>query len=479
MDFKGAKLGDVFKIFSQQSGLNFIASTEASEKTINLYFDKVPVQEALDRILSANNLTYELKPGSNIFVVKENPPEGVKLMTRIYKLKHASVPSSKINSTFSSSDSDSGSSSGGEKGTTTSGIIDSIEKLLSENGSAVEDTRTNSIIVTDIPTRFDAIENTIARLDVKIPQILIEVEMMDISKQVLDELGARWGNTPVQLTAGGTKQTTFPFEIDNILDDGYSYEDPEYTSGTISFAGLNFTLNFLKTNTDAKALARPRILTLNNETAKIYIKTDEAIGISATSAASSNPETTSTTVSQAERVETGVFLTVTPQANVETREITMAVQPRVIQATQGETLNNQEFKDPEERSVQTMLRVKDGETIVIGGLLKTNFSSIKTTVPVLSKIPFFGAAFRHKEEDDDQRELIIFITPNIVEETAYNDAFISKSFLREQDIPFSEKITPLPAVEKKPPKQSMLFNKNDNRLDLIDKELSAIENQGF
>ncbi len=71
MDFTDAKLNDVLKMFSQQSGMNFIAATDVASKKVNLYLDKVPVEEALERILSANKLTYEINPGSNIFVVSE------------------------------------------------------------------------------------------------------------------------------------------------------------------------------------------------------------------------------------------------------------------------------------------------------------------------------------------------------------------------------------------------------------------------
>ncbi len=470
MDFKGARLSDVLKIFSQQSGLNFIASTKVSDKTINLYFEKVPVEEALERILSANNLTYELKPGSNIFIVKENPEQGVELMTRVYKLKYATVPSSKINSTFSD-DSNSGSSQ--ESATSTVGIIESIKKLLSEDGSVVEDPRTNSIIVTDIPSKFSAIEKSIARLDVKVPQILIEVEMLDISKNTSELLGAKFGSSPLSFS-GGSKDSLFPFNKDNAVDDGFSFNDAQYSVSKLSFSGLTFVLNFLKTQSDTKSLARPRILTLNNETAKIHIKTDEAIGIAATNTTSA--ENNSTTVSQAERVETGVFLTVTPQANTDSGDILLAVQPKVIQATTGSTYAGQTFKDPEERGTMSMLRVKDGETVVIGGLLKTNLQDTRTKVPVLAKIPFFGAAFRHKDKEEEQRELIIFITPNIINEKDEQDFYASENFLREQDIPFSKNISPAVNTSMSSEK-SMSFN--TNRLKLIDKELTDAENQGF
>jgi len=104
MDFRSAPLNDVLKVFSQQSGMNFIASTDVSTIMVNLYLDKVPVEEALERILSANNLTYEIKPGSNIFVVKHlNRPEK-ELVTRVYQLRFATVSSSKLSiSSISSS----------------------------------------------------------------------------------------------------------------------------------------------------------------------------------------------------------------------------------------------------------------------------------------------------------------------------------------------------------------------------------------
>jgi type IV pilus assembly protein PilQ len=469
MDFKGAKLSDVLKIFSQQSGLNFIASTEASDKTVNLYFDQVPVEEALERILSANQLTYELKPGSNIFIVKAKEEEEIKMMTRVYKLQHASVLSSKINSTFTDDDtSDDGSE------VEEAGLLTSIEKLLSEDGSVVEDPRTNSLIVTDYPGRFPAIENAIERLDIKIPQILIEVEMLDISKEVLDELGAKFGNTPVEFTGGGTKQTFFPFNTDNAFDDGHYFHNPKYSAGTLSFSGLNFVINFLKTKTDAKSLARPRILTLNNETAKIHIKTDEAIGIAATNTTSA--EGNSSTVSQAERVETGVFLTVTPQANIDTGEIVMAVQPKVIQATQGGTFSGQSFKDPEERGVKSMLRVNNGETIVIGGLLKTDYNNVQTSVPILSKIPILGSAFRHKNENDDQRELIIFITPNIIEDNQNKNLYATGTFLREQDAP---NIRPTESALSRETGMKPPITNPDQRLRLIEKELMHVETKGL
>lgn len=410
MDFKNALLSNVLKIFSQQSGLNFITETSVSDRTINLYLDNVPAELALERILSANNLTYEMRPESNIFIVKELPQLETNLMTRIYKLKNATVSNSKLNSTLSQFSDGESSAEGGAANN--GGIVNTIRSLLTRDGSVIEDSRTNSLIITDIPSRFPMIEQTISVLDIRIPLILIDVEMLDISNDAGEQLGAKFGNTPVTFH-GAEKDGAYPFNLDNILDDGYEFEDPRYRVSTLSFAGLEFSLQFLRTQSDTKTLARPRILTLNNETAEIQIKTNEAIGVTVTTTAE---EGAANTVTEAERVDTGVFLRVTPQANIHSGDITIAVEPKVIEARTGATFNDQTFKDPEERGSKSILRIKNGETIVIGGLLRAYSTSVETKVPIFSKLPILGNAFKHKDARTSDRELIIFITPNVLEE---------------------------------------------------------------
>lgn len=463
MDFKDADLNNVLKVFSQQSGLNFIAAADVASKTVNLYLEKVPVEKALERILSANNLTYEIDPESNIFVVQEQKSDDRQLMTRVYPLRFATVPSSKLNSTLDFTDESSSATSTPSTSTVSAGIIAAVQSVLSESGAVVQDTRTNSLIVSDFPSQFPLIEQTIARLDVRIPQILIEAEMLDISKSTADLFGAKFGQTPVSFT-GAQRALLLPFNQNKAIrnigkagNQGFSFEgtedENEFTTGTLSFAGLTIALEFLRTQTDTRNLARPRIRTLNNETAEIAISTDEAIGLSSTT---TSAEGTANTTAEAERVETGVFLRVTPQANIETREITMAIEPRVIEAKTGETFNGQTFKDPEERGTKSILRVNDGDTIIIGGLLRSELDDIKTRVPVLSRIPVLGAPFKHTDKTESQRELVIFITPHIIDEVIAKQALSTGMWNRdrEQTIP------------------------SDKRA-LIDKELSAVESQNL
>ncbi|MFA5060228.1 MAG: secretin N-terminal domain-containing protein [Candidatus Omnitrophota bacterium] len=444
MDFKDAALNDVLKIFSQQSGLNFIAEQEVIEKKITLFLDKVPVEQALEKILSANNLTYEIQADSNIFIVKSLGAPVKELVTRVYYLKNATVQSSKFNATINIEDEEDSEGTSnqntmfGSTGQAENGVASALKTILSESGKIVEDPRTNSIIVTDIPSQFPLIEQTIARLDVPVSQILIETEMLDVSKDNADKLGIKFGDTPLTFT-GGERDHVYPWNQNNLLRKGFAFEEAEYRVGTISAAGLSATLQFLRTQTDTKNLARPRILTLNNQTAQIKISTNEAIGVqTVTDSAQSN----ATTTVEAERVQTGVFLTVTPQANLTTREITMAIAPRVIQARSGATFEGKTFKDPEERGTKSILRVQDGDTIILGGLLRTDLTNTTTKVPVLGDIPIVGAAFRHKDKSDIERELIIFITPHIVSDATTAKLALTtnpQDIVREQDVPESRR----------------------------------------
>ncbi|MBI3314347.1 MAG: hypothetical protein HYZ86_00175 [Candidatus Omnitrophica bacterium] len=419
MDFKDAALVDVLKIFSQQSGMNFIAAQDVSGRKVTLFMEDIPVKDALDKILDADDLTYVMDPDSNVFIVRAKS-ESKTVVTRVYPLKYASVPSSKIKNTISITNNASSSSSSATSSTSlassagsssvSGGIYAAVKAVLSKSGTLVEDTRTNSLIVTDVESQFGIVEDTIAKLDVPVPQILIEVEMLDVSKVTSDLMGVKFGNSPLSFT-GPSKDTFVPFDQREVLNEGGTIE---YTAGKISTTGMTAVVNFLRTRTDTRNLARPRLLTLNNETAEIKISANETIGVTKTTSttATSAPE-----VETAERVPTGVFLTVTPQADLLTREIIMAVYPKVIQARSGTvTVNGVLAKDAEERGSQSILRLKDGETVVIGGLLRIDNSNTITKLPILGDIPFLGMAFRHKDKSSTERELIIFITPHIMDE---------------------------------------------------------------
>ena len=440
MDFQDVSLKDILKAFSVQSGLNFIASEAVQDRKITLYLDKVPLDKAMDKLFKANNLSYDLDEEANIFMVKDWGKLQVETITRVFYLKYASVLSSPIEkekaSSFetdsSTSSSTAQSNSGRASAGGSSGITRAVEKLLSSNGSVIEDFRTNSLIVTDTPNRMQVIAQVIASLDVSVPQVMLEVEMLDVSKNTVDKLGVNWPTTLASLNVVGSRNTAFPF-FGNKAAQGIA--STHFAASALTFIGATLTLDFLRTQSDTKILARPRIMTLNNETAEIKIVTNEAVGSLQSQTGTSQPLTTVS----AERIETGVSLRVTPQINLDAGDITMFINP-VVKDTTTSTLSVS-FKDPEERSTKSIVRVKDGETVIIGGLIRNEVTRQETKVPIFGDIPLIGRLFRHvggttsNPDKNRQRELLIFITPHIIKDTQVKLAKTQKVALpeREQD----------------------------------------------
>jgi type IV pilus assembly protein PilQ len=434
MDFKDASLKDILKAFSIQAGMNFIASEAVQDRKITLYLDKVPLGQAMDKIFSANNLSYELDSGANIFVVKEWGKMGTETVTKVFYLKNATVSTSSMKEELSKNLTINSENSG-EKSTNSTrskykeegegGITSVVKKLLSlaPVGSLIEDFRTNSLIVTDTPMKMKVISQVIASLDVSVPQVILEVEMLDVSKDVVDKVGFKFGDTPfTAIITGATASTGFPYGgWDKIINPGKGLLSINPAGST-----YDMQLDFMRTQTDTKFLARPKLLTLNNETAEIAITKDEIVGREDTSVFSEggSPTITSEFVRSTELVltkeGTGIFLRVTPQINLDTNEITMVVNPKssITFISPLSTDSNQQ-KDVEVRSTKSIIKVKDGETIILGGLIHQDTKVELKKLPILGDIPFLGVFFRHKEQTIGlERELIIFITPRIVRDKA-------------------------------------------------------------
>lgn len=400
LDFKSADLKDVLKSFALQINANFILASNIPPAWITVSLDQVPVESAFDMLLSSQNLTYDYNDQTNIFLIRQKEQEQDPVITKIFQLKYSSVTSAKINETLKDKLTASG---GGFLGTTEGGstskdvgMTEVIKSVLTKEGQVTDDMRTNSLVITDVQSNFHNIERVLARLDVPTVQVLIEVEMLDVSKLTMDQLGSKFSGELMSI--GGPGSTQFPTSVGkfkNYLRDGT----------TMSMSGARFTLEFLKQQSDTKSLARPKILTLDHETAEIMISLDEVIGITV------EKDSEGGSTETAERAPTGVFLKVTPQVNILTEEITMAVYPRVVEARPG---MSEKYKDPEERGSKSILRVKNGDTVLLGGLLRSETLTTISKVPFLGEIPVLGMLFRHKNKEAKERELIIFLTPRIV-----------------------------------------------------------------
>lgn len=431
LDFKDASLKDILKMISQQSGINFIPSEDVQNKSITIYMENVPLSNAIASLVEANGLYYEQGPDANVFIIRASGATKVKTITKIYTLNFAQVAPLKVDaSSTSASSSSTGSSSASSYGTEASGgiseaagIKDILVTLLSPNGNIVVDNRTNSLIITDIQEQFKLIEEMLLKLDTPTPQVFIEVEIMETSLEVTDKLGLEYGGTAGTWSAtftGPEKGYSFPYNTKTFKDHGQS---ATFTFGTMTFGDLAFALKALSSHADTKYLARPKLLTLNNETALIDITSDTYVG----SVTTSEPQTQTSTTS-AERMATGVSLKVTPQVNA-ADYVTMVLEPSVSR-TEASAVNTG-FLNPIKRSAKAKVMVKDGETIFIGGLLDTQKTGTKRKVPILGDMPVIGALFKSDSTTDKQTEILIFITPHIVKSKILQEAKIISSEVSE------------------------------------------------
>lgn len=391
LDLKDASLRDVLKMLSVQSGLNFISSEAVADRRITLFLDNVMLKAAMDKIFSVNNLTYELDRASNIFIVKDWGSPSLEMDTRVYFLKYVAVTNSRI-------------------GTASAGMRDALGSVVSTSGKIIEDPATNSIIITDMPSKFPIIEKVIASLDVSVPQVMIEVEILDVDKSDVDKMGLKFSGTDWLKYSGPNFSAVYPFSgatlAKGLLGDTGS------TRAVWDMSNLTVALDFLQTRTSTKFLARPKIFVLNNETAELKLSADEAIG---SETVTTDSGSTATTTISAERAETGVSLKVTPQVSMTTGEVTMTLEPTVKEAVSGLTIGTQTTKDVEERSFKSTIRIKDGQTVILGGLIRKKSTFIATNVPFFSEIPVLGMFFRHKEDGPRKdREILVFITPRIM-----------------------------------------------------------------
>ena len=464
---KGAPLSTFLDVVSAQSKVNFIITEGLEAKTITVFLRKTTVREALELLLRVKGLTYQRIGKSQTYVVQKRSADMPNLITKIYTLNYIplipigsigeeiasitsqDVSSAESNSAGASPGGSSGGASGGKEADSGIAIINIVKSVLSKkNGKLATDPRTNTIIITDVPEVFPQVEQIIAELDKKAPQILIEAQIVEINTDRVNELGIEWGGSrgemayfagPARLTdyglrpgfySGDSWKQFFPStsdigsksasssssggsasSVDAIFATGQQSSKGVYY-GVFSLAQLQAIFRALISRGEARYLGKPKIVAMNNKTALIAISQDAAMGTQSVVASAGGSSGSSSTGVERRRI--GLILKVTPQVNKE-GFITMIVQPSYSNAqVSAITVNGATVYDPVSRGASTMVRVKNGQTVVIGGMLSSNESKVVRKVPLLGYIPIIGWLFTSVSSKRSNTDLVIFITPTIL-----------------------------------------------------------------
>lgn len=406
LDFKDADIKNVFRLLAEVSGLNIVVTNDVNRR-VTVRLVEVPWDQAMDLLITTNGLDKEqignvvristagtLKAEKDALVAAKKSKEDLDpLQTVYYTLNYAKAKD----------------------------LEAKIKPLMSKraDNALVVDERSNSIMVRDVQKAIEDVSMLVGKFDLRTPQVLIESNLVE--------------TTPTFARSLGT-------ELDTILNGGRVITSSRFLAGA-PFAGnaapaipalpipsSGFRFGYFGNNVQGllsaaeneglvKIISRPSVVTLNNIPSTI--KSERVLRIvlpSSTNIASGSGAAAGTAVAT-EKINVGINLTVIPQVssdgfvlmNIKVKSSSIANSPTVPAGTTSPVVPFDELN----REAEANVLVKDGETIVIGGILKDTDNDSTAGVPYLKDIPVFGWLFKNWRVQKDFEELVVFITPRI------------------------------------------------------------------
>lgn len=428
VNFKNADIRAVLRYLSEVSGVDIVPAPDVTGAVTLSLTDK-PWEVALEIIVKNYGYAYE-REGGIIRVVTVSSLNLEELSTEVVPLNYATAESAQ----------------------------EAVKDMLTERGKLTYDERMNALVVTDLATNIYKIKKIISDLDKKTPQIMIEAKIIETVLSDTERLGIDWNL--VIAASGAARPTTIPFAnipFNEILPHALERFFPlgqtgtsdvasdtgvvttstisdfpsKYAEGTIrmpyvsadlfAFGTLDFSqfsavLEYIKLRADTDIISNPRITTLNNKTAKMFVgKVYNYISEVEQKEASSGSERWTYKI---DKEEIGIRLLVTPHIN-ESGDIEIELKPEIKDVVGFQQIT-QFFSLPifTTREAETQVMVRDGNTIFIGGLIKEDIKQSEKKVPffgeLLGDLPFIGGLFKHKSQIKQKTELVFFLTVHVV-----------------------------------------------------------------
>jgi type IV pilus assembly protein PilQ len=382
----------IFRLFHEISGLNFVLDP-AVEGKVTIVLDNVPWDQALDIILKNNGLDKQYE--NNVIRIAPTQKLAAEAAQRkqLKEAKDLEVEPITITRTLSYAKADDVAKVIRDGG------------ILSTRGKVMLDKRTNALIISDIPKKLQPLDQLISTLDSETPQVMIEARIVETSKSFSQDLGIKWGFNAIADASRGTG-TGLAFPANASAKYGLNLPGAG-TASTLAFSfgnildsfTLDIALSDLETEGRGRILSSPKIATQNNERAEI----EQGVRIPVVS-------TTATEIN-VEFVSASLRLAVTPQI---TADGTVAMDVTVENNSPDFVNRVGDVPPIRTQRAQTKILVADGGTAVIGGIFTINEGQSEVGVPWFRKIPGLGWLFKTRNITNENRELLIFITPKIV-----------------------------------------------------------------
>ena len=405
LDFHDADILHIFRFFADVSGFNIVIDPRVKGK-ISMKLVDVPWTQALDIMLKTHNLgkivednIIRIAPLATILKEKEAEVKiesaeqlAEPLVTKVFLINFSDVNT----------------------------VKDSILQsgILTERGRVSADERVSSLIVKDIETSMPEIENLVKVLDRATKQVLIEARIVEASDTATSEIGIQWGggvfgNDKTEFYGGNANLNTgttssFPFIVDFPTSLSTSSRGAGLRFGFLNptgTIGLDIQLSMLEATGMGKVISRPRVMTLDNKEA--MIAQGDQIPVRTTTVAEG--VTTTSVEFKDVRLELKVKPHITPDDHI---SMEVMITKNEAKTSTG-TVDDPSAIITNEASTNVIIR--SGMTIVIGGIHKTKKEDATSGIPVLSRIPVIGNIFKYHKKIDNTTELLIFITPSVVE----------------------------------------------------------------
>ena len=440
MEFQDVEIRSVLDILAQFTEMNIVASDSVAGN-ITLRLINVPWDQALDIILKSKNLG-KRENGNVILVAPATElaeQEARELAAQQAVESYAPLRTEYIRLSYAKAadvltliSQGSGSSGGSGSNTGNANSADN-NTLLSNRGTVTVDERTNTLIVKDVAESIENIHKLISKIDIPVRQVMIEARIVSATDSFSKEIGVRWGilsngaANNRNLLVGGSNQTLWDlkdFDVETTTVNGQTVSYPKYDisrpdnlnvdlgvanpAGRIAFGLLSMSdvmldleLSALQADNRGEVISTPKILTADKQTAKVSSGTQIPYQEASASGA------TSTSFKEA-ALSLEATPNITPDGKIGLQLLITNGTPTII--------NNQVAIA--EDSISTNVIVEDGQTVVLGGVFKNRTNNGVDKVPFLGDLPYVGRAFRKDVRNNSKEELLIFVTPKLINDGA-------------------------------------------------------------
>lgn len=402
LEFKDADIKNVFRLLGEVSGKNIVVTDDVNRK-VTVRLIEVPWDQALDLIIDTNGLGKDengniiristaarLKAERDALAAAKKSEENLEdLQTAYLTVNYAKVMKG---ATDTNTDKD---------------LVEKAKALLSPRGKIEADQRTNTLIVRDIKTGIEDVQKLIARLDTRTPQVLIESNLVEttptFSRSLGIEMDGVFNNGRVRTSnrfiadppfAGGQQPPASIFNQLITPTNGFRW----------GYFGNNITsvLSAAEADGNVKIISRPSVVTLNNVESTIESANIVRIKTSAATVGESG---------SIRELRAGIILRVTPQVSAD-GFVFLNINAKSSTLDYGKLTDG--IPQENSREARANVLVRDGETVVIGGIMKDTSANSENGVPYLKDVPVLGWLFKKSSWQKDFEELVVFITPRII-----------------------------------------------------------------